>query len=106
MSDLSWLFKPTYLCDLSAENSNKMTFSKYALACWDAEASLEVVMPLTFSLAHADRRQVAHIFFQHKSAIGTLFTNLKRFKQIKQLSTTHILWSGMPQTQKSLMINC
>ncbi len=57
MSDLSWLFKPTYLCNLSAENSNKMTFSKYALACWDAEASLEVVMPLTFSLAHADRNR-------------------------------------------------
>ncbi len=70
MSDLSWLFKPMYLCDLSAENSNKMTFSKYALACWDAEASLEVVMPLTFSLAHADRRQVAHIFFSTNQLLG------------------------------------
>ncbi len=70
MSDLSWLFKPTYFCNLSAENSNKMTFSKYALACWDAEASLEVVMPLTFSLAHADRRQVAHISFSTNQLLG------------------------------------
>ncbi len=101
MSDLSCLFKPTYLRNLSAENSNKMTFSKYALARWDAEASLEVVMPLTFSLDHADRRQAAHVF-QHKSAIVTLFAHLNRFKQITQL----ILWSGTPQTQKIGMINC
>lgn len=75
MSDLSWLFEPTYLRNLSAENCNKMTFSKYALARWDAKASLEVVMPLTFSPDHADRRQPAHIL-QHKSAITTFFAHL------------------------------